>query len=151
MLCNKRLRKELQALDKERDPYISLVNDPESLLSWTAHITGPHQSVYEGYRFKLSILVSTDYPHVPPVISFVTRIFHPNVSTSGEICLDILKKEWSPAWTLQAACRAIMMLLENPEPDSPLNCDAGNVIRAGDMRAYRSMARFYCEEYAEKI
>ena len=151
MLCHKRLRKELQSLENEKDPWISLTNDPDNILNWTAIITGPQQSVYEGYRFKLSIRVTADYPHAPPMISFVTRIFHPNVSTSGEICLDILKKEWSPAWTLQAACRAIMMLLENPEPDSPLNCDAGNIIRAGDQRAYRSMVRFYCEEYAEKI
>lgn len=41
-----------------------------------------------------------------------------------------------------------MMLLESPEADSPLNCDAGNMIRAGDTIAYRSMARMYCIEYA---
>ncbi|CAG8721093.1 9297_t:CDS:2, partial [Scutellospora calospora] len=37
---------------------------------------------------------------------------------------DILKAAWSPAWTLQSACMAIRLLLSNPEPTSPLNCDA---------------------------
>src|SRR3546814_49928 len=93
---------------------------------------------------------------------------------TGEICLDILKKEWSPIWSLQSACRAIIALLSDPEGDSPLNCDAGeecgvsmrlvlhwacrlqltlqynagNMIRAGDMRAYNSMVRLYCAEFA---
>jgi hypothetical protein len=31
---------------------------------------------------------------------------------------------------------------------SPLNCDAGNMVRAGDDAAFKSMARMYCVEYA---
>lgn len=49
----------------------------------------------------------------------------PSVQQTGEICLDILKTTWSPAWTLQSVCRAILALLSQAEPDSPLNCDAG--------------------------
>jgi peroxin-4 len=131
MLATKRLRKELQALHNNQDEFIYLLNDPNNILIWNATIIGPKSSVYEGFKFKLGIQVTSDYPHIPPTINFQTRIFHPNVSTTGtnldlltfylsywyigEICLDILKKEWSPAWTLQAACRAIMLLLENPE------------------------------------
>ncbi|RYY84237.1 hypothetical protein EON63_09695 [archaeon] len=33
---------------------------------------------------------------------------------------------------------------------SPLNCDAGNMIRHGDMRAYRTMCTMYCVDYANK-
>ncbi|CAM9876854.1 unnamed protein product, partial [Hapterophycus canaliculatus] len=101
--------------------------------------------------YELRITVGQHYPMVPPSMHFVTKVFHPNVHfNTGEICLNILKKEWSPAWSLQGACRAILALLAHPEADSPLNCDAGNMVRAGDMRAFRSVARLYKEELASK-
>lgn len=32
---------------------------------------------------------------------FMTKIFHPNVSEKGEICVNTLKKDWNPAaWSL---------------------------------------------------
>ena len=62
---------------------------------------------------------------------------------TGEICLDILKKEWSPIWNLESAVRAVITLLAYPEAGSPLNCDAGNLIRAGDMVGFNSLARMY--------
>lgn len=67
---------------------------------------------------------------------------------TGEICLDILKAAWSPAWTLQSTCQAIVALMSDAAPDSPLNCDAGNLLRAHDMRGYNSLARMYTVEYA---
>ena len=33
---------------------------------------------------------------------FLTKIFHPNVSEKGEICVNTLKKDWDPAnWSLK--------------------------------------------------
>ena len=137
-------------LEKCQDEFITLQSNPNDIRLWTATICAPPDSVYEGFKFDVSIECASDYPLTPPKMKFVTRIFHPNVYyETGEICLDILKKEWSPAWSLQSASRAIMTLLAEPAADSPLNCDAGNMIRAGDMTAFRSMARMYCIEFAE--
>ena len=82
-------------------------------------------------------------------MKFTTRIFHPNVSwTSGEICLDVLQSQWTPAWTLSSACTAVIALLDSPEPDSPLNVDAANLVRTKDSRAYASMCRMYTRIHA---
>lgn len=140
---------ELQALERAPDADIDLRPQLNDIRMWRAVIRGPGETPFEGGTFQLLIEVGPEYPIRPPLIRFITRVFHPNIHfETGEICLDILKKEWSPAWSLQAACRAVMALLAAPDADSPLNCDAGNMVRAGDMRAFHSMARMYTAEYA---
>ncbi|KAK9821659.1 hypothetical protein WJX74_005698 [Apatococcus lobatus] len=133
----------------QADEAIELLPDERNILLWKGLIKGPQESPYEGHIFELGIKVPDSYPLAPPAVHFVTKIFHPNVHfKTGEICLDILKTSWSPAWTLQAVCRAVLALLSAPAPDSPLNCDAGNLLRAQDMRGYSSMARMYATRLA---
>ena len=161
----KRLRKELSNLQRSSskkkggsnaiggsstsDPDIYLIPDSENILHWTALLRGPDDTPYQGGIFQLDIRCGTDYPLAPPTIEFVTKIFHPNVHfKTGEICLDILKKEWSPAWGIQASCRAILALLSDPDASSPLNCDAGNMLRGGDIYAYYTTAHMYTIENA---
>lgn len=128
------------------DEAIWLKPNSNNFRQWVATIKGPVGSYYENFFFDLLIDVPQEYPMVPPKITFKTKIFHPNVLfKSGEICLDILKNDaWSPAWSLYSACRALIALLADPAADSPLNCDAGNMIRGCDFRAYRSICRCYC-------
>lgn len=97
----------------------------------------------------MAISLTDQYPMSPPSVRYRTKIFHPNVHLkTGEICLDILKNAWTPAWTLKSTCQAIVALLSDPAADSPLNCDAGNLLRGGDLRGYQSMARMFTIEYA---
>lgn len=94
--------------------------------------------------FELTIQVPPTYPSKPPTMKFKTKIWHPNISwKTGEICLDVLAAQWSPAWQLSSACTAVLALLDAPEPDSPLNVDAATVYRTGDEVAYQSMCRMY--------
>ncbi|KAA8497209.1 Protein PEROXIN-4 [Porphyridium purpureum] len=150
-----RLMKEYRELQKEAsqcsDPDIVLTPSENNFTSWRGRIKGPAGTPFENGHFMLDIMIPSSYPMSPPNIRFATKIFHPNVhAKTGEICLDILKTAWSPAWTLQSTCRAIIVLLSHPEADSPLNCDAGNLIRAGDARGFGSVARMYTMLYASK-
>jgi hypothetical protein len=52
------------------------------------------------------------------------------------------------SWTLESTCRAIIALLGAPDATSPLNCDAGNLLRAGDTLGFESLARMYTIEHA---
>lgn len=116
---------------------------------WTAWVAGPDGTPYAGCDFRLSIVVPDSYPLSPPAVTFATRVFHPNVHfRTGEVCVDILKAAWSPAWTLASVCHAVRALLAAPAPDSPLNCDAGNLLRAGDERGFASVARMFALEDA---
>jgi peroxin-4 len=150
LAASKRIRKELQVLRKSPDDSdIVLEVDPDNLLKWKGWIKGPVDTPYERGVFELDIRCGIDYPLAPPTIKFVTKVFHPNVHfRSGDICLDILKKEWSPAWGIQASCRAVLALLSDPDAESPLNCDAGNMVRGNDMIAFNTTAAMYTVENA---
>mmetsp|Transcript_27119 Transcript_27119/g.47961 ORF Transcript_27119/g.47961 Transcript_27119/m.47961 type:complete len:174 (+) Transcript_27119:92-613(+) len=146
-------KKRRSKVKQHGDSILLFPNKQDNLFDWTAYIKGPPDSPYEGGTFELRLQVPTQYPLKPPRVHFRTKVCHPNVLfKTGEICLDILKDAWTPVWTLETTCRAIITLLGNPEASSPLNCDAGNLIRSGDIRGFNSLARMYTREYAmEKV
>ncbi len=49
---------------------------------------------YEGGAFRLRLDLGPDFPSAPPKGTFLTKLFHPNVSSSGEVCVNVLKKDW---------------------------------------------------------
>ena len=92
---------------------------------WTATLFGPDNTPWKGAMVRLVLTFSEDYPTTPPKITVCeARFFHPNVYTSGEICLDILEKRWSPIFTVGTLLTSIQSLLSDPNPDSPANAQA---------------------------
>lgn len=108
--------------------------------------------------FRLRLTLGHDYPAAPPKgalscrglarrISrvtplshagiFLTRIFHPNVSASGDICVNTLKRDWTPETTLSHVLAVVRCLLIVPFPESSLNDDAGKLF----MESYDEYAR----------
>jgi len=65
---------------------------------------------------------------------------------TGEICLDLLKDAWTPAYSVLECVRAIRMLLSCPAVDSPLNIDVAALIRDGDALGARRLVELWAEE-----
>eukprot|EP01100_Stratorugosa_tubuloviscum_P001538 TRINITY_DN1345_c0_g1_i1.p1 TRINITY_DN1345_c0_g1~~TRINITY_DN1345_c0_g1_i1.p1 ORF type:complete len:156 (+),score=58.36 TRINITY_DN1345_c0_g1_i1:132-599(+) len=150
--ATQRLLRELKDFKTEQVNDLTLTPLNDELTEWKAIIKGPIDTPFTSASFELLLVIPENYPMSPPKGYFKTKIFHPNVHwKNGEICLDLLSSAWSSAYTLQSVCRAIILLLSQPEASSPLNCDAGNLIRAGDMRGYSSVAKMYSKLYGLKI
>lgn len=119
----------------------------ENMFHWQATIMGPDDSPYQGGVFFLTIRFPTNYPFKPPKISFITKIYHPNISKNGSICLDILDSQWSPALTISKVLLSICSLLCDPNPDDPLVPEIARVYRK-DLKEYNKLAREWTKRYA---
>lgn len=77
------------------------------------------------YQHYTEQIETRTFPKYPPKLTFLTPIEHTNIQ-DGYICLDILSTNWNSMMGLDALVNSILVLLENPNPDSPLNIDAKN-------------------------
>ena len=94
---------------------------------WDATIIGPSDSPYTGGIFKLSIKFGDEYPFKPPTIKFITPVLHPNIDKFGNICLDILNVNWSPILSISKLLLSISSLLNDPNPNDPLDKETANL------------------------
>lgn len=88
--------------------------DTETYSHCLAGIEGPPQSPYQGGFFHVLILVPDSYPIRPPVIRFLTRILHPNISFHGDVGMDCIRHNWSLALTLEKLLISVQSLLTDP-------------------------------------
>lgn len=68
------------------------------------------------------------YPMHAPKCTFITPVWHPNISEKGTICLDVLKDNWSPSMFTSTIISALGVLLEEPDPTSPQNAKAAKML-----------------------
>lgn len=125
----RRLKKELEETNSAPIPGVSAGPVGDDLTLWNASIVGPEGTPYEGGVFSIEIQFSSGYPYQPPRCKFLTRIYHCNIARSGSICLDILKKQWSPVLTISKVLLSILALLSDPNPSDPLSPDVARMYR----------------------
>lgn len=143
----KRLKKELDDMQKNDIPNLSLGPVNDNLFEWEAIILGPISTPYEGGVFNLSISIPSNYPFKPPIVIFKTRIYHPNINSAGSICLDILKNKWTPALTISKILLSICSLLSDPNPNDPLVPDIARQLK-NDPENYFQTAKEWTVLYA---
>lgn len=125
----------LGSLQQEKLDGVHLVQNAEDPLDIQALLEGPTQTPYEGGTYRVKICIGAEFPQQPPKAVFLTKIFHPNISPNGDVCVNTLKRDWDPsAWSIGHILQVIRCLLIVPFPESALNEEAG---------------RLFMESYAE--
>ena len=122
-------------------------------------IAGPDDTPYEGGLFNAELFLPDEYPMVPPKVLFRTKIYHPNIDKLGKsgyslttvpigrICLDILKKNWSPALQIRAVLVSIQSLLSDANLDDPLDEEVAEHFKT-DLDAANEKAKEWTLEFA---
>lgn len=144
---NQRIRKETEKLKKSPIKGIVVEEEPNNPRHFHVVIDGPLDSPYEGGHFKLELYLPEEYPMVAPKCMFMTKIYHPNIDFLGRICLDILKKNWSPALQISAVLLSIQSLLNEPNLADPLNEQVNDHFKSNLKDAHKT-AREWTKKYA---
>lgn len=143
----KRLKYEMKDIKKNPIENFSIGFDKDDIQKINATLFGPKDTPYENGIFYLKIYINDNYPFYPPIVKFETPVYHPNISKSGEICINILKKDWSPILTIKKILLAITALLTNPNPDDPLEGDIAEIY-IKDKKQYEKNVKDYVLAYA---
>jgi len=147
-MAMRRIIKEFQVLETEPPLPCNADSVDEDLFHWLVSMRGPKGTPYSEGVFDLEVRFPLDYPFAPPKILFNTKIYHPNINSNGNICLDILKDEWSPVLTISKIILSISSLLSDPNPNDPLVTDIAKLYR-DDIEAYNKKAREWTLKWAK--
>ncbi|KAF7257533.1 hypothetical protein EG68_04260 [Paragonimus skrjabini miyazakii] len=109
----------------------------ENMFEWDVSIFGPPMTLYEGGYFKARLCFPNDYPYSPPTVQFLTKMFHPNIYESGEVCISILhspgddpqsgelaSERWNPTQCVRTILLSVISLLNEPNIYSAAHVDA---------------------------
>ncbi|CAL5370629.1 unnamed protein product [Camellia sinensis] len=133
--AKKRLMRDFKRLHHDPPAGISGAPYDNNIMLWHGVIFGPDDTPCDGASltsdhlggtFKLTLQFTEDYPNKPPIVRFISRMFHPN---NGSICLDILQNQWSPIYDIAAILTSIQRIhcssmLSDPNANSPANSEA---------------------------
>lgn len=166
--AKKRLLKELEMVNTEKGLGISakLVLTPagqELLNEWDLFISGPDDTLYEGFELHARITFPPQYPYQPPSFQFISPIFHPNVYADGKVCISILHTDqeeiidadianstWTPGLNVRTVCLSIVSLLSAPNIYSAANVDASKLYR-DEKESYEKKVKDKLEEGCKRI
>lgn len=124
----KAIQRELRDLVEKPCEGIRVSLNDDSLKEALAELDGPDGTPYQGGTFKLRLSLGDEYPDKAPKGWFLTKIFHPNVSKSGEVCVNVLQKDWKASLGLRHVLLVIRCLLIQPFAESALNDEAGKLL-----------------------
>ncbi|VEU37938.1 unnamed protein product [Pseudo-nitzschia multistriata] len=150
-MASGRLKKELAEVGKvDQSSGVSARATSDDMRRLKGKINGPESTCYEGGIFEIDISIPKQYPFEPPKMKFITKIWHPNISSqTGAICLDILKDQWSPALTIKTALLSLRALLSSPEPSDPQDAEVAKMY-LNDRKKFEKTAKFWTESYAKE-
>lgn len=136
----RRLLKEFKSIKSSILPDIIFLSNESNLKKYEFLINIKNNLIYSPQDyFKLSIIITNEYPTDSPIVKFVTTAttliegdqdddddaieikstiipkipIHPHIYSNGHICLNLLGDDWTPACTIESIVISIQSMLNN--------------------------------------
>ncbi|KAG7390498.1 NEDD8-conjugating enzyme Ubc12 [Phytophthora pseudosyringae] len=131
-----RIQKDIAELDGGKAATVSFpeVNDLTVFNVQIAVDTG----LWKGATYDFSFKIPPMYPHDPPKVHCLTKIYHPNIDLDGNVCLNILREDWKPVLDINSVIYGLIYLFYEPNPDDPLNKEAAELFRS-DLKQFAAV------------
>ncbi|ROJ73027.1 Ubiquitin-conjugating enzyme E2 11 [Anabarilius grahami] len=118
---DRRILEELKNLHCDPHPFCTVLPSEADFTFWKVLMRGPPDTPYEDGVFELYCEFGPEYPIKPPLVRFVTPVYHCNVNNVGRICHNVFDRNYSAHITMREILDAIFGLLIAPEPEDPLD------------------------------
>mmetsp|Transcript_17940 Transcript_17940/g.54877 ORF Transcript_17940/g.54877 Transcript_17940/m.54877 type:complete len:129 (-) Transcript_17940:112-498(-) len=127
-------------------------------------IVGAANTFYEEGMFRATLEFPPDFPNSPPVMRFLSEMWHPNVYEDGRVCISILhppgedamnagesaEERWRPVLGVEQIIVSVLSMLGEPNPDSPANVDAAVQFRE-DLQGFKKKVRRCVRKSQEEL
>lgn len=122
------------------------------MLTGYACIVGPADSIYFGGYYFFVFKFPTNYPHSPPIVSYLTNTnnvrFHPNFYVNKKVCVSIVNTWRGEQWSGCQNIRSVLMTFQSLLDKEPLLHEPGIRPAHSDFIPYHIIIEYYNYKFA---
>ena len=147
-LAQRRILAELRQADTAPS-FASMVCIDNSISNLLGIISGPPDTPYEKGVFFIKIEIPEHYPLQAARLKFITKIYHPNINSAGQVCVTVHDSNWAIGCSIWGLLTSIYSLLASPNADDPLVSSVGAEYK-NSRNLFDVTARDWTDRYANQ-
>ena len=157
------LKKIMEEYDELKDKPIENIGvtvglvDKDDIFLWKFTLTGPKDTSYAGWVFRVRIQFPDNYPEGRPEVYFKTPIYHLNINPRkfdregaeklGHVCINTIN-QWVPERKMREVMIDIFSLFYVPNPLSPYGRDRADEYDY-NKALYEEKIKYFVKKYAD--
>ena len=128
--------------------------NPDDIYLWKCVVKGPEGTPYEGGNFELKITLPKEYPHKPPMLNVMTKVYTPIVNPEDHtICAPILQSDnkpgnWAPTNSVYDVLLVFRNMLGEMGQDHAVDAEVAQVLET-QPEVFKKTAREWTLKYAK--